>query len=265
MAAKRRALLHLADWLAEQDRVEIEAEAVIQRLSDFFRRREGAPADAARAWAEGYLQAVSERSGLFVSPDPDIYAFSHKLFLEYLAAAALVGKSDKRLHAAVLAHAGDSWWHEIILLATAIDEKLLSAERREELFEQLLTHEQIVLAGECAVDAGDRLPAPTRDRVMARLYARMTDATLPPAERFAAAEPWDALHGPPDDVNAWVRCPACGDGKQDLYVGKYLVTNAQYALFVAAGGYDEPRWGGGENSEGWQGGEAGNPRRGSTR
>lgn len=257
MAAKRRALLHIADWLAEQNRLEIEAEAVIQRLSDFFREREGAPLGAERAWAEGYLQAVSERSGLFISPDPGLYAFSHKLFLEYLAAAALVGKSDKRLHAAVLAHAGDSWWHEIILLATAMDEKLLSFERREELFGELLAHDLIVLAGACAVDAGDRLPAPAREQVVSRLYTRMTDTALSPAERYAAAEPWDALHGPPDDVNAWVRCPACGDGKQDLYVGKYPVTNAQYALFVAAGGYEEPRWWGGDKSNAWQWRKAG--------
>lgn len=154
-------------------------------------------------------------------------------------------------------HAGDEWWHEVIRLAAAHTGLGTSPSRRIRFFDTLLEAGHTVLVGHCAVDAGGRLPKPTRETVIRRLYTRMTDTALSPAERYAAAEPWDALHGPPDDVNAWVRCPACGAGKQDLYVGKYPVTNAQYALFVAAGGYEEPRWWGGDKSDAWRWRKAG--------
>ena len=104
--------MHVADWMAGQNLSEVEA-AVAAELADYFVRIQGAPEDDVSRWVQGYLQTVSERSGLFISPDPGWFAFAHKLFLEYLAATALVGKTDRHLHRKVLDHAGDSWWHEL--------------------------------------------------------------------------------------------------------------------------------------------------------
>ncbi|MCP4416948.1 MAG: formylglycine-generating enzyme family protein, partial [Chloroflexi bacterium] len=113
-------------------------------------------------------------------------------------------------------------------------------------------NEHLVLAGECAVDAGKRLPPPMQNKVLTRLHAQMTNSNLAAKERFAAAYQWDALGGPPEDVNRWLKCPACGDGKEDLLVGKYPVTNAQFALFIAAGGYEKAEFWDGEESVDWQ-------------
>lgn len=248
---KGRALIHLADWMQGRGSAEIPRADVLTELARYFEETEGANPEDTQEWAKGYLSIAHQRSGLFIEVNPDTYAFSHKSFLEYLAATALVEKPEEEWRQLLADHAGDEWWHEVIRLAAAHTGLGTSPSRRIRFFDTLLEAGHTVLAGHCAVDAGGRLPKPIRETVIRRLYTRMTDTALSPAERYAAAEPWDALHGPPDDVNAWVRCPACGDGKQDLYVGKYPVTNAQYALFVAAGGYEEPRWWGGEDSEDW--------------
>ncbi|MFQ5422236.1 MAG: formylglycine-generating enzyme family protein, partial [Anaerolineae bacterium] len=49
-----------------------------------------------------------------------------------------------------------------------------------------------------------------------------------------------------------VLCPGCAEDGGDLLVMKYPVTNAQYAHFVAANGYHNPAYWGGEASESWQ-------------
>jgi formylglycine-generating enzyme required for sulfatase activity len=109
----------------------------------------------------------------------------------------------------------------------------------------------LVLAGWCAVDAGGRLPAPLRERIKDELLARMIDAGHAPTDRYAAAEALDALGWLPNDLNSWARCVAAADDRRDLLVGRYPVTNAQYELFLRAGGYEDPVYWGGEKSENW--------------
>jgi formylglycine-generating enzyme required for sulfatase activity len=79
----------------------------------------------------------------------------------------------------------------------------------------------------------------------------MIDGQRKPPERYEAGLQLDALKWLPPDLNEWVRCPACADNRQDLYVQKYLVTNQQFELFIKAGGYDNPTWWGGEKSTAW--------------
>ena len=62
----------------------------------------------------------------------------------------------------------------------------------------------------------------------------------------------DALGWLPEDLNGWARCPATADDERDLLAGRYPVTNAQYELFLRAGGYDDPAYWGGEASDGWR-------------
>ena len=150
----------------------------------------------------------------------------------------------------VLAYAGDAWWEEVILLAAAHEK--LSAERREMLLEAMVAAGHLVLAGRCAVDAGARLPAPLRRDLRHDLYQQMTDISKPVGDRFAAGEVLDKLDWLPSDLNRWVRCPAMADDKRDLLVMKYPVTNSQFARFMAAGGYEDPQYWGGENSKAWQ-------------
>ncbi len=247
---KRRALTALADWMQTEVKKDIAPkEATLQKLATHFASREGADPAVITAWAEGFLHVAHMRSGLFIEIDPDTYAFAHKNFREYLAATALVRQTDKKMLQAVLAHAGDSWWEEVILLASAHD--ALSEERRELLLTALLEAGHLVLAGQCAVDAGTRLPAPLREQIKNQLYAQMIDGQRKPPERYEAGLQLDALKWLPPDLNEWVRCPACADNRQDLFVQKYPVTNQQFELFIKAGGYDNPTWWGGEKSTAW--------------
>lgn len=247
---KRRALTALADWMqADVKEDSAPKEATLQRLATHFATREGADPAVTTVWAEGFLHVAHMRSGLFIEVDPDNYAFAHKNFREYLAATALVRQTDQKMVQAVLSHAGDSWWEEVILLAAAHD--LLSEERRELLLSALMEQGHLILAGQCAVDAGTRLPAPLRQQIKDQLYAHMTDGQRPAKERYNAGLQLDALKWLPPDLNDWVRCPACADNRQDLYVQKYPVTNQQFDLFIKAGGYDNPVWWGGEKSEAW--------------
>ena len=229
----------------------VQKEEVLEHLATFFSEHEGAKPDQKSDWARGFLDVAHQRSGLFIEIDPGVYAFSHGHFREYLAATALVDRTDDEMVGVVLAHAADGWWEEVIKLAVAHER--LSSSRRELLLRAMIDGGHLVLAGWCAVDAGSgRLPAPLRERIKAELQARMVDGARSPTDRFAAGETLDALGWLPEDLNGWSRCPATADDKRDLLAGRYPVTNAQYELFLRAGGYDEPAYWGGEASDGWR-------------
>ncbi|MDX1524517.1 MAG: SUMF1/EgtB/PvdO family nonheme iron enzyme, partial [Anaerolineae bacterium] len=248
--AKERALIAVADWMQHQEKAEVNKAETVAHLADYFAEREGADVSEKEQWARGFLIVAHQRSGLLVEVEPEIYAFSHQNFREYLAATALVNRTDTKMVAAVLAQAKNSWWHEVILLAAA--HKRLSAERRELLLAEMLAAGHVVLAGQCAVDAGRRLPAPMQQQLMAQLHQQMTDSAIPPQERAAAGAALDALGWLPPDLNTWIRCPARADNRQDLLAMKYPLTNAQFELFMADGGYENPAYWNGEGSEGWQ-------------
>ena len=248
--AKERALIELADWMQQRQQAEVDKEETVAHLAKYFADREGATEAEKESWARGFLDVAHQRSGLFIEVEPDTYAFSHQNFREYLAATALVNRTDQKMVEMVLAHAADAWWEEVILLAAAHER--LSPQRRELLLEAMLDKGHLVLAGRCAVDAGARLPAPLRRQIQEKLYGQMTDAALAPKERYAAGEALDELGWLPEDLNDWVRCPDCTEDGGDLMAMKYPVTNSHFERFIEAGGYEEPGYWGGEASEAWQ-------------
>lgn len=249
--AKTNTLIDLAYWMQQNHYAEVDKREVVTHLGQYFAQHAAARPRAKYEWAQGFLTMSHQRSGLFVEVNPDTYAFSHQNFREYLAATALVDFTDEEMIPAVLAHANDEWWEEVILLAIAHER--LSWRRREPLLKAMLQAGHVVLAGWGAVDAGeDRLFEAMRRQVQEKLYEQMTQADRPPKERFAAGEALDALGWLPPDLHTWLRCPACADTKQDLFVTKYPITNIHYELFVEAGGYETPRYWGGEQSLAWQ-------------
>ncbi len=249
--AKQRALTDLADWMQQEAKeAGVQKEEALDHLAAYFGAREGANPAQQRDWARGFLDVAHQRSGLFIEVDPGIYSFSHGHFREYLAATALVDRTDEAMVSAVLAHAAEGWWEEVIKLAVAHER--LSSSRRELLLRAMIDGGHLALAGWCAVDAGGRLPVPLRERIKDDLRARMTAAAVAPRDRHAAGEALDALGWLPDDLNSWARCPAAADDRRDLLAGRYPVTNAQYELFLRAGGYDDPAYWGGETGDAWR-------------
>ena len=66
---------------------------------------------------DDFLQTVENTSGLLLERNPGIYGFVHLTFQEYLAAVHISkGKEDEQV---LVAHVGDSWWHETIRLYCA--------------------------------------------------------------------------------------------------------------------------------------------------
>jgi formylglycine-generating enzyme required for sulfatase activity len=80
----------------------------------------------------------------------------------------------------------------------------------------------------------------------------MQDADVAPVYRRQAGLLLGWLGWRPEDLDDWVEIPAgpflYGDGREERLIerayriGKYPVTNAQFARFVEAGGYDDERW-----------------------
>lgn len=151
--------------------------------------------------------------------------------------------------------------------------------------------EAVLLAGEAVLDAGSGgVPVQSKKRVMAALEESMLRVQVPAALRLRIGDVLGQLGDHRRGVNViqsdsgkelpdidWVSIPAGGflmgstdEDKQafaaekdqhplDLpayWIGRYPVTNQQYAPFIAAGGYEEKRfW----TTEGWawrQGAEA---------
>lgn len=248
--AKERALMFLALWMLKEGHTELPKPEAIEQLADYFRKEEGATEEKKEKWAQRFLDVAHQRSGLFVEYDTGSYAFSHKNFLEYLAATALVNELDQAMLDVVLAHAGDPSWEEVIQLAFAHEN--LPQKRYKLLVDALLKAGHSLLAGRCAVDAGRRLPVPLREQIQAQLLEEMVDPTRKPKLRFEAGQLIDILGWLPEDLNQWLKCPGCADNRHDLWVMKYPVTNAQFSLFMAAGGYETPDFWGGPESAGWQ-------------
>jgi formylglycine-generating enzyme required for sulfatase activity len=251
--AKRDALKCLAAWMQSNNATDLPRAQAEEQLAKFFRSQGANPAEE-RSWARNFLAMAHHRSGLFVESEPEVYAFAHQNFREYLAATDLVEQLDEEMVRSVLAHADDPLWEEVILLAAAHPD--LSARRRDPMVLRLSEADHLVLAGRCAVDAGARLPLARRGQIKQTLYTRMTDAAFTPKDRYAAGEVWDELGGLPDDLDAWVLCPKCADPStgsgRDLLVAKYPVTNVQFERFIKDEGYENPNYWGGEQSIGWQ-------------
>jgi formylglycine-generating enzyme required for sulfatase activity len=75
---------------------------------------------------------------------------------------------------------------------------------------------------------------------------------IPVRNRYDAGEVLDELGWLPDDLHAWIRCHGTAEDGGDLMAMKYPVTNVQFDRFIQAGGYENPAYWGGEESEAWQ-------------
>ncbi len=236
----------------------------------------------ALAIADAMLSYASCEAGLLCERGLGQYGFFHLTFEEYLAAYHLTRQAPEARRAMLAAHWEDDRWREVILLAAGqlgvVENKPYDASaflfdlRQMEPSDPANAGRPAVLAGRALADIGARgVNQATRRDVMRELRQTMQDLDpdtdrpnapprIAPRNRYAAGEAWDELGGLPDDLDAWVLCPKCvdpspGSGQVpggDLLVSKYPVTNLQFERFVQAGGYDNPKWWGGEESLGWR-------------
>ena len=213
---------------------------------------------------------VEHRAGLLEERGKDrsgrgIYTFPHRTFQEYLAACYLLDLETFPTELVALAREDATRWREAVLLAAGranaqamvwtlvqglcpqpIPEDLSGVKEADwwgaylaarvlwdvELFQTSAVQWQTVL-----------------NNVQGWLVAMIAQAALPPLDRAGASEVLDRLGYLPDDRNQWLPCAQCADDGADLMVMKYPVTNAQFALFIKAGGYEQQAY--------WQAGKFG--------
>lgn len=195
-----------------------------------------------------FLADVRDHASLLQERGSQQYGFIHLTFQEYLAGAFIAGQAQygaERVAQLLLSHLDDDNWHEASLLALGhlgivqpwpvvvgqVLDKLLGARRVE----------GVLLAGEGLLDMGAAVVVPAvQQRVVGALQKVMVGRKVPPRQRLRAGLALADLGDEVPGVDDWVAAPGWG-----FRVGRYPVTNGQFARFMAAGGYaaeNEARW-----------------------
>jgi formylglycine-generating enzyme required for sulfatase activity len=237
------------------------------------------------------VEYLSQRAGLLLPRGVGVYTFPHRTFQEYLAACHLtVAGFPARV--AELARQEPNRWREVALLAGAKSARgaPFSLWALAEKLCPLAVGEGpqnptdawgALIAGQALVESADldQVDEPDRQklaRVQAHLVRILEAGQLPAVERAEAgcalaklgdSRPGagvDPETGQPDIL--WCPVPAgpfvMGEGKGQhtvklpaYHIGRYPVTNAQFAAFVEAKGYQEQRyWREAEAARHWQDG-----------
>jgi formylglycine-generating enzyme required for sulfatase activity len=263
-----RILAPLALWMHEENPGVglVKKEALRRHLVDIFAEQ---GAETPEAAARRFLVDVREHAGLLLERGPGQYGFIHLTFEEYLAAMAIAlrGQGDCRpIVDYVSHHVGDAAWREVILLTVPYLGIIQQLDRVAGEVAEALVQEQpgdpgesVVLAGQAVLDAGETgVPPQSRQAVTDALVTTMQSVAVEPPLRREAGLILGDLGWRPDDLDTFVDVPPgpflYGEEKekreigQRYWIGKYPVTNAQYARFIEDDGYhQEAFW----SKEGW--------------
>jgi len=224
------------------------------------------------AWLVEYL---SRRAGLLLPRGVGVYTFPHRTFQEYLAACYLTDHEYPDLVAA-LARQDPNRWREVALLAGAKSARgsdFALWALAETLCDRDLEREEqsevdawgALLAGQALVESTNLERVNERDRskvrrVKSHLVRILEAGRLPAVERAAAGRALAKLGDPRPGVGVdletglldvlWCYVPPglflMGEGEEQhrnesitegYLISRYLVTNAQFAAFIGAGGY----------------------------
>jgi hypothetical protein len=170
---------------------------------------------------EAFVDDICNRSGIMIQRENDVYAFSHKTFQEYLAAAFV---KDNQLIDELKTHIEDEWWHETIRLycaledGTAIIEACLSDDKQSVL--------TLRLALECAQEAVTIAPA-TNAKLQQVIYDSLES---PERERRRLAS--EALLA--KRLRGMVRLT------DDIYIDQQPIIHAEYQLFLDENPFHAP-------------------------
>jgi len=250
-------------------------DAVRTQLVELMARQFKGDREAVEAEADLFLELGQRQTGLLVERGEGWFGFFHPTFKEYLAARACVLEGQIKgvggTWEALRPHLGDPLWHEVILLTVGYKAIVESQDEAtaylvRQIAAALDEHgENTVLAGRCLADVGRGLvPDDCWGEIVNELVPIMQDlapdgqpnkpASISIPIRYTAAETLDRLGWLPDDLSIWVEVRVAHRKSQianQVYAGRYPVTNVQFALFIAAGGYEEQgeRW---WSDEGWK-------------
>lgn len=233
----------------------VKREDLSRKLEELFKEQGNpSPIKAARQ----FLQDVREHAALLLERGPGEFGFIHLTFEEYLSAVAIAlkGQGDAEMIAnLLLEHVGEQAWREVTLLTIGflgIRQQLskVAGEVAERLVESSkgAPGEAAVLAGEAALDTWPGgIPLQSKERVVQALSPTMQNPDVHPDLRRRAGLLLGRLGWRPPDLDHFVEVPAgeflFGAKKEKIvsphrfWIGKYPVTNAQFARFVQAGGY----------------------------
>ncbi len=253
--------------LVDQDDLEAHIAATLVQTDGLQRRR-------ARRMAQDFVELMRRDTGLLQERGYRRFGFLHLTFEEYLAARGLlesvtVDDPDGLFQI----YSREPRWREVLRLAIG------SAPQREA--QRLLLHllatppprdHAVVLAGECLLDIGHNGASQRAwEQTIAELLALLADPATSLESRLAASRLLGQLGDPRrldvasgDAVAGSYWCPISGgafwlgdEGLQatthrprlhpavlahDLRIARLPVTNAEFAEFIAAGGYHERRW-----------------------
>ncbi len=253
--------------LVDQDELEAHIAATLIQADGLQRRR-------ARRMAQDFVELMRRDTGLLQERGYRRFGFLHLTFEEYLAARGLLESVTVDDPDGLFQHySRDPRWREVLRLAIG------SAPQREA--QRLLLHllatpppreHAVVLAGECLLDIG-RHGASQRawEEAIAALRDLLADPAIALESRLAAGDllgrlgdprRFDVVSGDSADGGYW--CPLyagafwLGDEGtstaqhrprlyaaalgQELHIARLPVTHAEYAEFIAVGGYHERRW-----------------------
>jgi formylglycine-generating enzyme required for sulfatase activity len=164
------------------------------------------------------LETMKMRAGLLLECAPEVYAFPHRTFQEYLAGAYLVAHGDFAQQAARLAAQGAAW-REVVLLGVGrlvhlsgdTDKPLALVGELcpEHPMATEVAWRQAWLAGDVLLEMGrnrvrdSALGRDLDERVRRRLVALLSSSHLSPVERAAAGNTLARLGDPRFRADAW--------------------------------------------------------------
>ncbi len=263
-----RILAPLALWMHEVSPGVglVGSEEMRRKLEELFADRgDVSPHQAARQ----FLMDVREHAALLLERGPGAYGFIHLTFEEYLAAVALAlkGQGDARpIIETLAAHVGEQAWREVALLTIGylgIRQQLPKVSG--EVVEALVNNkpgpagEAVILAGDAVLDTWPGgVPLRSRERVISELVPTMQDPAIRPELRRHAGLVLGRLGWRPGDLDRFAELPAgefqagvkreAQEVPQMYWIGKYPVTNIQFARFVQEGGYQSREY---WSEDGW--------------
>ncbi len=268
-------LAPLALWLRQENPTAglVGRDQIEGWLTGYYQREWGEHRGPARQRARAFLESVRHYSNLLVERGEGQYGFLHLTFEEMLAAKGIALLEDQEgLEMAmdvICQHWLEPAWRETLLLTVGVlgivKQSPFKAGRvlRRLCADDLPGTDRgrnVVLAGEALADAGevgaDRGSAAV---VTGRLVEVMQNRETPAPARRDAGHLLGRLGWEPEGgLDVWVEIPPgpflYGDEKErrviqaPYRIGAYLVTNKQFARFVAAGGYE---WRECWSAEGW--------------